>query len=360
MYSCHDEKLADLSEPLPSSSTAVMATATGTACPETTQWLSDPPYEDYFYSDCHSASQVVVTSPLEDSNLTIVGPRLLVAWPAGNSGVVAFFQPQDGVNGTLALSLKNGSDDFPLHGVYQKPTANSLSGNPFVGVSTLIHFNASAVLTVPIIGSIRNIRDFTEGPSILSPIIQDGITYSEAEDGGVTLSRLWLDNMTTTQMTFSPVGDGKLDISTNSAGNKTVTFEAGTYNFTAIFDYPQLTQLNASQVLNPQSQNLISQESDQATSLSFLSYSQKLLAGAWRFLTYFGRDSMIAALLLHPVLSEGEGGAIEAVISAVLERLNRTSGVVCHEETIGDYATYVHLMENETSTKPGCTYIMVS
>ena len=360
MYSCYNGELIDLSELLPSSSTAAVATTTSAACPESTQWLSDPPYENYFYSNCHSASQVVVTSPLEDSNLTIIGPRLLVAWPAGNSGVVAFFQSQEDVNGTLALSLKNGSYDFPLHGVYQKATAESLSGNSFVGISTLVHFNSSAVLTVSIIGSIRNIRDFTEGPSILSPIIQNGIKYSETEDGGVMLSRLWLDNMTTTQMTFSPVDGSRLDLSTDSAGNKTINFDPGTYNFTALFDYPQLTQLNASQVLDPQPQDLIAQQPDETTSLSFLSYSQKLLAGAWRFLTYFGRDSMIAALLLQPVLSEGEGGAIEAVIAAVLERLNRTSGVVCHEETIGDYATYVNRMENETSTRPGCTYIMVS
>ncbi len=70
-------------------------------------------------------------------------------------------------------------------------------------------------------------------------------------------------------------------------------------------------------------------------SLSFLSYTNKLLAGAWRFLTYFGRDSMISLLLLEPVLSEGEGGAMEAGIAAVLERLNRTDGNACHEETIG-------------------------
>ena len=40
--------------------------------------IPDPPYSNYFYSDCNSASQVVVTSPLPDSNLTIIGPRLLV------------------------------------------------------------------------------------------------------------------------------------------------------------------------------------------------------------------------------------------------------------------------------------------
>lgn len=44
---------------------------------------------------------------------------------------------------------------------------------------------------------------------------------------------------------------------------------------------------------------------------------------------------MISLLLLEPVLSEGEGGAIEAGIAAVLERLNQTDGSACHEETIG-------------------------
>lgn len=44
----------------------------------TTQHLSAPPYENYFYSDCDCASQVVVTSPLASSNLTLIGPRLLV------------------------------------------------------------------------------------------------------------------------------------------------------------------------------------------------------------------------------------------------------------------------------------------
>jgi hypothetical protein len=93
--------------------------------------------------------------------------------------------------------------------------------------------------------------------------------------------------------------------------------------------------------------------------LSFLSYSTKLLAGAWRFLTYFGRDSMISLLLLQPVLSEGQGGAIEAVIGAVLERINRTDGSVCHEETIGDYATYLNLQNKITSTAPQYDYKMV-
>ena len=261
------------------------STSAGAACSETptTLHLSDPPYENYFYSDCHGANQIVVTSPLSDSNLTIIGPRLLVAWPAGNSGTVAFFAPQNGVNGSLSIELVNGTSDQALSPIYD---SNSTSGNARVGVSALIRFNSSAILTVPILGSIRTIRDFTEGPSILIPEIQNA-TSLEIEDGSTAaFSRLWLDNETTTMMSFGPadrssgglsVEDGRLNI------------EAGTYVFSASFDYPQLEQLSAVEVLNEESQGLITQNPDQAQSLSFLSYSEKLLAGAWRFLTYFGR-----------------------------------------------------------------------
>ena len=68
---------------------------------------------------------------------------------------------------------------------------------------------------------------------------------------------------------------------------------------------------------------------------------------------------MIAYLLLEPVLSTGENSATEAVISAVLERINRTDGSVCHEETIGDYATYLNQQANLTSTAPQYDYKMV-
>jgi hypothetical protein len=100
-------------------------------------------------------------------------------------------------------------------------------------------------------------------------------------------------------------------------------------------NYPQLTTLQPTSVLNAASASLATEKPAQVAALSFLSYSEKLLAGAWRFFTYFGRDSMISALLLEPVLSSGQGGAMEAVIGAVLERVNRTDGTVCHEETIG-------------------------
>lgn len=316
----------------------------------TTQYLADPPYSNYFYSDCHVDAQAVVTNPEPDSNLSIVGPRLIIAWPAGNSGVCAFFAPQNGINGSLDVELVNTTAGEALSPVYV-PT-NNTDEYPRVGVSGTIRFNSSATLTVPILGSIRTIRDFTEGPSLLVPKIQDAIEFNSTAGGGVVMSRLWLDNVTVTDFAFIPQsGAGPLTI-----GNQTINLTAGSYTFYADFNYPQLIQLNSSTVLNSASQGLIKQEPDQTKSLQFLSYSEKLLAGAWRFLTYFGRDSMIAALLLQPVLSDQ---AIEAVIGAVLERLNNTDGSVCHEETIGDYATYLNEMMNITSTNPSYSYIMI-
>jgi hypothetical protein len=313
--------------------------------------LSDPPYENYFYSDCHSSTQVVVTSPQSDSNLTIIGPRLLVAWPAGNSGIVTYFEPQNGINGSLGIKLQDATNS---NQTIQPIYIDSGSGNPIVGISSLINFNSSSVFSLAILGSIRTIRDFTEGPSLLQPVIQNATNFTMGASGQVVISRIWLDNVTETTFTFTSTGSGNLNLD----GSK-LTFDAGTYNFTATFDYPQLTPLPTKLVLNPESQGLISQNLDQTTSLSFLSYSTKLLAGAWRFLTYFGRDSMISLLLLQPVLSEGDGGAIEAVIGAVLERVNRTDGSVCHEETIGDYATFLNLQDNITSIKAQCDYKMI-
>ncbi|KAL2070164.1 hypothetical protein VTL71DRAFT_13190 [Oculimacula yallundae] len=352
MYSCSNGRLIFP----PSSSSPASGTATSSGSPPgatcsteaTTLELDSLPYRNYFYSDCHSASQVVVTSPEPNSNLTVIGPRIIVAWPGGNSGIIVYFEPEDGVNGTLGITLVNSSSSFPLSPVYDA----SGEGNATVGISTQVQFNTSVVLSVAILGSIRTIRDFVEGPSLLRDEIQSALNYSNIENG-VEISRLWLDNITTTTISLSSREQSiQLD-------NTTVTLAAGTYTFNATYDYPQLTSLSAMEVLSPGAEDLITQSPDQTTSLSFLSYTTKLTAGAWRFLTYFGRDSMIAALLLEPVLSAGEGGALEAVIAGVLERVNMTDGSVCHEETIGDYATWLNMQNNITSTAPLCDYKMI-
>ncbi|MCA9639292.1 MAG: hypothetical protein KC492_01325, partial [Myxococcales bacterium] len=69
--------------------------------------------------------------------------------------------------------------------------------------------------------------------------------------------------------------------------------------------------------------------------LAFLAYEEKLLAGSWRYLTYFGRDTLMSTRLL---LGELKPKAVEAALGSVLERLDR-AGRVAHEEDLSDFAT---------------------
>jgi hypothetical protein len=311
---------------------AVAAQSGAPSCvnPPSTFALSDPPYKNFFYSDCNVAAQAVVTSPLPDSDLRQIGPRLIFAWPAGDSGACAYFAPRNAPNGTLNIELINSTVGQPLGPAYTAPSSSGIP--PSVGVQGVLRLNHSAVLTLPILGSIRTIRDFVEGPSLLHPIIQAGNNF--AQDGtGAQVSRLWLDNVTTTTLHFAPWGSSTT--SKVTVGKGTLDFTKGDYLITAQMNYPQMTQLKPSAVLNSQSSGLTTSDPGDTKALAFLSYSEKLLAGAWRFLTYFGRDSMITALLMEPILSQGNGSAMESVLGAVLERINRTDGMVCHEETIG-------------------------
>ena len=73
--------------------------------------------------------------------------------------------------------------------------------------------------------------------------------------------------------------------------------------------------------------------------LGFLAYREKLLAGSWRFDTYFGRDTLISVRLLLPALSPA---AVEAGLSSVLARLS-AQGEVAHEEDIGERAVLDHM-----------------
>lgn len=288
-------------------------------------YLPDSPYDDYFYSDCHSSAHVIVTTPQPGSDLRRVQPRLIVAWPAGNSGAFALFAPENGADGTLAISLKNSTASGEV--------LDPINESNRVGVSGSLNFNDTARLTVPILGSIRAIRDYTEGGGAISPDFQTSFGFSLNTNGGATINRKWFDNVTTTWLTFTPL-DGAQAVILNREAKWTLTFGAGTYQFNASFNYPQLEQLSPKEVLNQASSGLIEQSPEQTTSLSFLSYTDKLLAGTWRFLTYFGRDSMISMLLMQPVLSEA---AIEAVIGAVLERVNRTDGKLsCESATVKD------------------------
>ena len=326
--------------------------------------VSDPPYENYFFADSIVSCQAVLASPLirTDSNAP-TQHRLLFAWPAGNSGAALFFTSEDAKDDAPVLMFKVGPSGRVLDSVKYEPDENSHSGVPSVGMSGLLEVSRSAVLraNLAILGSIRTIRDYTEGHGTLNRHVQNSIAINELDDTekGVNISRLWFDGKTTTRLTIAPAsGAGKARI-TNINSDMIAEFSPGLYSFQALLDYPQTPYMPPTQLLKPSYRYLIQEQPDAVRSLSFLCTSEKILAGAWRYLTYFGRDSMISLLLLNPVLYEGELGIIEAGLSAVLERVNGEDGSVCHEENLGDYPAACAALNPNNSPEDQYDYKMV-
>ncbi|KAL5413468.1 hypothetical protein PMIN03_003681 [Paraphaeosphaeria minitans] len=326
-------------------------------CPASRLHLTEAPYQNYFLSDCITSSHVIVTSPDANTNNSNAKPRLLVAWPAGNSGAAAYFEAEN--NETLGLHLESSTTDGEVLETVNEPAPDGAKNeNARVGVKGLIRFNTPALLTLPILGSIRSIRDYSEGGGILSPDVQNAVVTEKFGSDGGQFYRTWFDGVTTTWIDFTPAS-GAEAVQIITGDKWKLRFGTGTYAFRATFNYPQSDQLSASEVLNNASQGLVKESVELITSLSFLSYSNKLLAGSWRFLTYFGRDSMLSALLMQNILSQGEGGALEAIIGAVIERINNTDGTVCHEENLGDYASFLARQKGIDSSAPACDYKMV-
>ena len=317
--------------------------------------VSDPPYENYFFADSIVSCQAVLASPLiRTDNDAPTQHRLLFAWPASNSGAALFFTPSDSKDDAPVLKFKVGPSGRVLDSVKYEPDVDSRSGVPSVGVSGLLEVSNSAVLRadLAILGSIRTIRDYTEGHGTLNQHVQTNIAVNELEGAGkgVSISRVWFDGKTTTRLTFTPAsGAGKARI-TNINSNIIAEFSPGLYSFEALLNYPQTPYMPPTQLLKPSYHHLIQEQPDAVKSLSFLCTSEKILAGAWRYLTYFGRDSMISLLLINPILYDsGHNGIIEAGLSAVIERINGEDGSVCHEENLGDYpAACAALNPNKT------------
>ncbi len=73
--------------------------------------------------------------------------------------------------------------------------------------------------------------------------------------------------------------------------------------------------------------------------LSSLVFKEKALAGGWRFLTYFGRDTLQTVQMLRPLL---DPKVVEGILQAAIERLG-PDGKVTHEESLLDQAVHERL-----------------
>ncbi|MEZ0469871.1 hypothetical protein [Luteimonas salinilitoris] len=253
-------------------------------------------------------------------------PRLLVAFPAGNSGVGVWFE---------ATSMPVRWTLGEVEGI-SRPDA---SGRPLHGIAAEASVDASRlVVRDAVLGSVRVLRDFQLGTaypaSVATPaqVSAQGVAWARARiDGkpGYAVSIELLDGRVHggdgTPLVLTPAREG----------------EPLRLRIAALTGEQPLTPIAAEDLFDAGADR--DPRSRQA--LQFLSYREKFLAGSWRFNTYFGRDTLMSLRLLLPGL---QPAAIEDGLASVLERLD-AQGEVAHEEDIGEFA----LLRRREDDAPG-------
>jgi hypothetical protein len=260
-------------------------------------------------------------------------PRILIAFPAGNSGVGLWFS-----HGATPAT-------WTLLGRPQPLIIKDERGRPLYGLTADARVTGVKDLSIKqaVLSSVRVLRDYqAEGtfPAQVAanPTIQNStITWARDRLDGAAGYRLSIE-----------ITEGALQ------GEHVTAASSGgiALKITAASGEAPMTPLSGEELLNGRA------ETDAAArnALTFMSYQEKFVAGSWRFNTYFGRDTLMSVRLLMPALTPR---AVQAGLGAVLTRLS-PQGEVAHEEDIGEFAILDHLRAGQPkSDAPVFDYKMI-
>ena len=243
-------------------------------------------------------------------------PRILAAFPAGNSGVGLWFEKKP-----RAAAWTLVAPPRPIE-------LRDERGRPLYGIEFEVQTDAAELRPAgAVLSSVRVLRDY-----VLQRKAPPEVLVAPRSAGtGVTWARDRVDGAAGFLLTIDAAPGTRLSTGRFSAPDGTPL----RLKIRALSGETPLTPLHA--ILTPRAGN----DARARDALSFLSYREKFLAGSWRFDTYFGRDTLISALLLAPVL---EPEALESAIASVLDRL-APNGEVAHEEDIGEFAVLRNMRE---------------
>ena len=263
-------------------------------------------------------------------------PRVLVAFPAGNSGVGLWFE------GT-AQPVRWTLTDVGSH------SRRDDKGRMLHGIVASASVSGPLTVRDAVLSSVRVLRDYQLNGRY------PGELRSPARivDGAVEWARPRLDGAAgyaiSIQLENGEIRGGKEGPIRLAA---TRPDEALRLRITALTGEAPLTPLAEDQLLNARAGD----DERSRDVLRFLAYEEKYLAGSWRFNTYFGRDTLMSVALLMPAL---QPRAIENSLESVLLRLAQ-NGEVAHEEDIGEFAVLRHLREGGTAVaQPIYDYKMI-
>lgn len=281
-----------------------------------------------FYQQGRVAAHLVLSAGTQ--------PRLLVAFPAGNSGVGTWFETtQSQVHWTLRT----------ISGVSRLDAR----GRMLHGIVAEASVDARLVVRDTLLSSVRVLRDYQINGIYPSEVK----SFPKVIGNTVEWARPRLDGAAGYALSITvengAIHGGQGTPLTLSASRIGETLHL---RITALTGETPLTPLGSNHLLNARAND--DPRSRQA--LSFLSYEEKFLGGSWRFNTYFGRDTLMSLRLLMPAL---QPEALERGLVSVLQRL-AANGEVAHEEDIGEFALLRHRRQGDAvSDAPIYDYNMI-
>ena len=297
-------------------------------------------------------------------------PRVLVAFPAGNSGILLEFNDKGGPAGVKVKNAFTEGDNG--HGVE---------------LSLLFSGHGATVANI-VMGSLREIRNHLAEPGLAHErkvvarfeealarlpeadrqmLSANGISAEGAQAAFKQAWRATADAekrvLTMTRKEYLGEGEYRLTLtvpaSCRALGGRKLTLSCGadkplTATLKAFTPYAPLEPIPAEELFNKKARayfdGLRTRSADlkpevyalldrARASLEFLASKEKLLAGSFSYLTYFGRDTLLTARMLMPVAGLY---VLEAAYASVLARMS-ADGQVAHEEDIGNQAALRHM-----------------
>ncbi|MBI4425426.1 MAG: hypothetical protein HY554_16975 [Elusimicrobia bacterium] len=296
-----------------------------------------------FYRDAAVAAHAVVSRR---------GPerRIVVAFPAGNSGAGVWFERSSA-----------SASGFEVEGRLEKAPA---AGDWPAGVRLRVRSGARELrVRRVLLGSVRELRDYAQGAfSWREKALEEAARALEGRGAderrladwrrprlslspkGAAWRREAIGSGAPYRLALEPEEGTAVDFTED--GSVVLRGRSGTrFSVRAAAGYPPLEPIALQELLSEAGRACVARGdarlSDSLARLAFLSYREKLLAGSWQYLTYFGRDTLVTIHVLGRVLSLD---VLEAGLRSVLDRLS-DDGEVAHEEDIADQAALRRLKE---------------
>jgi hypothetical protein len=243
-------------------------------------------------------------------------PRLIVSFPAGDTGIGLWFAEQ--------------TEPAQLWADGELTAVQRADG--MWGVSAVIRSTARRlVLERSVLGGNWSLRGYVP-PGLTFPPLKSVVDLPPKVDPPA-IHRTTIDGKHRVRLELKALGktkvsevDGKLRVDAPAGCSCPIRLR-----ITALCNEEPLTPIPLEDLIVDRT--VRGRDLRDLQALAFLAYEEKLLAGSWRFLDYFGRDTLLSVRLLMPALRPP---VIEAGLGSVIARLS-PCGQVAHYEEVGDF-----------------------